>query len=94
MFITLITTIAGIACSIPYALFFVQSRIAIPHQESLVRWRRKLMMGVFLRSIFIIAIFWYLLRLPMTDRILFLGAFVGGFWFIVLLSQRRYYGSD
>ena len=84
----------GIACSIPYAFLFIRSRLAMPHGDTVEQWRKKFIVGLLLRCLFIVAIFWYLLRLTVADRILFLIAFISGFWCIILLSQRRYYGRN
>lgn len=82
-------------CSILYACMFMRSRALAPHaHRTLSQWRTRFIGSMLVRLLFIALLCWYLLRLSIAGRILFLGVFISSFWCIVLLAQRRYYGNN
>lgn len=90
---TLPLLISGLFTGFIYAYLFVKARIALTQTDT-NSMRKKNMIGALSRFIIIAAAFWYLLRLPISNRILFLGAFIGGFWSFIFIAQRRYYGRN
>jgi drug/metabolite transporter (DMT)-like permease len=91
MFIaTLSIFICGLIAGSIYAHLFLAARKALMQTDAHTIRKKSILTSVF-RFIFIGGVFWYLLRLPASDRILFLGAFICGFWFFIIVTQRRLY---
>ncbi len=89
----MIIGISGIITGVLYAYLFFKTRITLTYTDP-HSLRKKNMIGAISRFIIIAAAFWYLLRLPISSRILFLGTFVGAFWSFIIIAQRRYYGRN
>ena len=89
----IIIAITGIITGVLYAYLFLKTRIRISHIDANTM-RKKNMLGTISRFTLIAGAFWYLLRLPISNRILFLGTFIGSFWSFIFVAQRRYYGRN
>jgi hypothetical protein len=79
--------ITGFVGGAVYAYLFIQSYPQKLRQAG----HLKRMINLVSRFFLIGGIFWYLLHLDLTARILFLVVFIGSFWCCIIVTQRRYY---
>lgn len=93
LFTLLCTVIMGLISGLLYAqIFFKYPFPTTPTMHD--TWRKRSIINALARFIVMTGVFWYLLRLPITDRILFLTGFIYSFWYFIFVLQRRYYGRN
>ena len=92
LFKLLCTVIIGLISGLLYAQLFLKSPITTPTMHD--TWRKNSIISALARFIVMTGAFWFLLHLPIADRILFLLGFICGFWCFILVTQRRHYGRN